>query len=115
MACASFDMAEAGKADLPIACSLPEPGFAVRRKEVHEILCRRLRTEELADGYAFEFDGAPETARRLVDFITAERSCCPFFLFELIFQPGEGSIWLRVRGPEGTKEFAREGLVTSSE
>lgn len=107
-------MADRNRGNLPIACNLPEPGFAARRKEVHEVLRRSLRMEELEDGYVFEFDGAPETATRLVDFINAERSCCPFFLFELAFQPGERSIWLRVRGPEGTKEFVREGLLTSS-
>jgi hypothetical protein len=104
-------MADGSSGNLPIACGLPGPGFAARRKEIRKILCRRLRTEELADGYAFEFDGVPEMAGRLVDFITAERSCCPFFLFELAFQPDEGSIWLRVRGPEGAKEFVREGFL----
>lgn len=102
------------KVNLPIACSLPEPGLAARQEEASSLLRLSLRTEELEDGYAFEFDGAAETARQLVDFISAERSCCRFFLFELVFQPGEGSILLRVRGPEGTKEFVRDAMFPNT-
>jgi hypothetical protein len=29
----------------------------------------------------------------------------------LLFEPGDGPISLRVRGPEGAKEFAREEFV----
>jgi hypothetical protein len=43
-----------------------------------------------------------------VDFFSSERICCPFFAFELIFEPNLGSIWLRVRGAEGVKVFTRE-------
>jgi hypothetical protein len=42
-----------------------------------------------------------------------ERSCYPFFRFELDFQPG-GEILLRVTGPEGTKQFISEAFLASS-
>jgi hypothetical protein len=67
---------------------------------------------ELEDGYEFAFPGEADWAMRLVEFIVAERSCCPFFTFELAFGPG--GILLRVRGPEGTKQFIGEHLSVAS-
>ena len=63
------------------------------------------REDELEDGYEFAFAGNAEWVGELVDFLSSERICCPFFAFELIFEPDLGSIWLRVRGAEGVKEF----------
>ena len=34
-----------------------------------------------------------------------ERDCCAFFTFELMFQPQHGPISLRLRGPDGVKDF----------
>lgn len=45
-------------------------------------------------------------AMKLTEFIVAERSCCPFFTFELAFETD--GILLRVRGPQGTRQFIRE-------
>lgn len=90
----------------PIACSLSEPDLAQRRRELtREAFGSALRVEALEDGYEFAFPGGEGWATRLVELIEAERACCPFFAFELRFEPGEGPILLRVRGPEGTKEF----------
>jgi hypothetical protein len=66
---------------------------------------------ELEDGYAFRFPGDTIWAARLLQFVTSERECCPFFTFELVFEPGQGPIWLRLRGPEGVKEFIREVML----
>ena len=107
-------MTDGRRPDLPVACSLSGAAFASRREDLSGLLRQAARTEELEDGYALEFEGTTEMARRLVDAVCAERSCCPFFLFELVFEPGEGSVWLRVRGPEGTKEFVGEALLSRS-
>jgi hypothetical protein len=40
--------------------------------------------------------------------LNASRLACPFFRFQLVFEPGGGEILLRVRGPEGTKQFVSE-------
>ena len=55
--------------------------------------------------------GGAEWAEKLVGFVVSERECCPFFAFEVIFEPGGGPISLRVRGPEGAKEIVREEFV----
>ena len=43
----------------------------------------------------------------LTRFVATERQCCRFFAFELLFAPDLGPISLRLRGPEGMKEFLR--------
>jgi len=65
---------------------------------------------QLPDGYALRFPGEETWASRLLRFIVQERACCPFFSFELVFEPGQGPIWLHLRGPAGTTEFVTEML-----
>ena len=97
---------------MSFACNLPGPEGVRRRRDVAEVLSRGvLRVDELEDGYAFGFPGSAEWAEKLVDFVNFERVCCPFFAFDLAFEPDEGSIQLRVRGPEGVKEFVEAELA----
>ena len=67
----------------------------------------------MEDGYAFRFPGASQWAGRLLAFVEGERQCCPFFTFELAFEPNRGPIWLRVRGSEEIKGFI--GAMMASE
>src|SRR5215207_9214600 len=75
---------------LPLACSLSGQEEAERRDEVEKILETCLRVDELEDGYELRFPGSAEWAAKLTEFIVFERDCCPFFAFELVFEPGEG-------------------------
>jgi len=91
---------------LPIACELSEGGRRSRREEISRELfgeCQDVR--ELEDGYEFVFPGGEEWIEKLARFVAEERGCCRFFAFELFFEPGLGPVLLRMRGPEGTKEF----------
>ncbi len=101
----------AKKNRLPLACKLPGPEETRRRGEIEKIFEGCLRTDELEDGYEFRFPGSEEWAVRLTEFIVFERECCPFFAFELAFEPEEGPIRLRVRGPEGAKEMVA-GIIS---
>ena len=76
-----------------------------------DVFGHALEVDELNDGYEFVFPGSTGWAARLVEIIDAERACCPFFAFELRFEPQGGRISLRVRGPEGTKEFVKAELT----
>ena len=97
---------------LPLACSLSEPDFAKRRRELAENVSGGvLKVDELEDGYAFVFPGNTEWAARLVELVNAERTCCPFFAFELVFEPDLGPVLLKIRGPEGVKEFIETELI----
>lgn len=99
--------------ELPIACTLSERDLAIRREKMNAELFQNVeRVEELPDGYAYRVPGNEASLNALVDFITAERRCCSFFTFELVFEPAEGPIWLRLRGSDAIKAFVRETFTT---
>ena len=100
--------------DMPVACSLMEGDQARRGDEIAPLLKGRQETRELPDGYALRFPADEAWAARLLAFIAGERACCPFFTFALVFEPGQGPLWLHLRGPAGTKEFVA-GLLTLAE
>lgn len=98
--------------ELPVACGLGGREQRERREELsRELFSGCLKTDELDDGFEFVFPGEAGWAEKLVRFVASERECCPFFSFEMIFEPEQGPISLRVRGPEGAKEFIREEFV----
>ena len=100
------DPVTASATDLPIACSLPQAEQAERGELIAgEIFAAADRVDELPDGYAFRFTATEDRIAGLLRFIAAERRCCPFFTFALVFEPAEGPGWLRLRGPDGGKEF----------
>ena len=97
--------------DSPIACSLLEHERVERGEEVGDLFKDVQQVRELADGYAYRFPGNEEWASKLLKFIMGERSCCPFFTFELGFEPDEGPIWLHIHGPEGVKDFMKDWVT----
>ncbi len=67
-------------------------------------------TKELADGYAFRLPGNKAMVMTVAEFVTLERSCCPFFTFEIELGDAEKPLWLTWRGEEGVKEFLKAQL-----
>jgi hypothetical protein len=101
-----FTMTDTRQQGTPIACNLNSEAQAERQRVVTEKLFSDvLETEELTDGYAYRFSGEQEILEQVTAFVLFERQCCPFFTFELIFEPEQGPVTLKLRGPEGTKEF----------
>ena len=96
---------ERAAGETPIACTLSGSELARRGEEVSDLFKAVEQVSELADGYAFRFPGGDGVAIRLLEFTLSERSCCPFFTFELGFEPDQGPIWFRLRGGAGVKEF----------
>lgn len=66
-----------------------------------------VRTNELAEGYAFELDGRRLSIKELATWTDYERRCCPFFDFLLEWRRENGPLTLRLTGREGVKEFIR--------
>ena len=95
-----------------IACKLTDEPAQKRREELsRELFWGCEKVEELDDGYEFVFPGGAEWATRIVSFLVEERECCPFFAFEMVFEPYGGPISLRIRGPKQAKEFIEEGII----
>ena len=94
-----------------IACLLSERELAARGEVLaHQLFSGVEAVEELADGYAYRFPGDETWTANVLDFVAAERRCCPFFTFELVFLPHGGPLWLRLRGSEAIKTFVRDQL-----
>ena len=103
---------ERGRSVPAPACNLSGSELARRRRELAEnVFGGVLRVEEIDDGYAFAFPGDEEWALGLARFVATERKCCPFFAFELAFAPEGGEILLRIKGPEGVKDFIEDELA----
>ena|SRR5215216_1286985 len=94
-----------------IACLLSEREQAQRAEEAHQNLFPgMLAVEELADGYGYQFPADGEWTAKVMAVVAAERQCCPFFTFEVVFEPHGRGLWLRFRGSEAIKAFVRENF-----
>src|SRR5262245_22730552 len=95
-----------------IACLLSERERAIRADEIMRDLIDAIESVvELDDGYAYRFPAGEPWADRVVEFMQAERRCCPFATYEVTFAPQQGPVWLRVRGSAAVKRFVREQLL----
>ena len=66
---------------------------------------------ELPDGYEFEFSPDRATVQQVLEFANGERLCCPFFDITVRLDREGGSVWLRLTGREGTKQFIRSDFA----
>jgi hypothetical protein len=67
----------------------------------------------LPDGYAYQFPASDPWPAKVLEFVAAERQCCPFFTFEIVFEPNDGPLWLRLRGSEEVKAFIQTELAAA--
>lgn len=92
-----------------IACLLGEREQAQRAEEARrELLPGVQAVEELPDGYGYRFPADEEWTAKVMAVVAAERQCCPFFTFEVVFEPHGRGLWLRFRGSEAIKAFVRD-------
>ncbi len=94
-----------------VKCRMEPRDLRRRYQSVGELLMEAAEERELNEGYAFRFAGDDGSLSRLADFVTSERSCCPFLRFELTVEPDRGPIWLRLTGPEPVKRVVQDALT----
>lgn len=83
--------------------------FGMAKELLHQ---RALERVALPNGYAIRF---PSDALEAVTRLAAnERKCCPFLRFELTFGPESAPLWLRMTGPEGTRDVLDAELNLTS-
>jgi hypothetical protein len=91
--------------------------IAPQERAAHFALIRQLFGElvheraELPNGYAYRFH--PDALEMVARFVANERRCCPFLDFELAVAPDSGPLWLRMTGPDGTREVLEAELAIS--
>ena len=94
-----------------LACNLG--ALSPRERALHAALGQQLlasveERRELVNGYALRLPaGRRLTAAR---WAALEHRCCPFFAFELTRPLERGSVWLRITGGPGVKQFMRDEL-----
>jgi hypothetical protein len=94
-----------------IACLLSEWEQAQRAEEAHQNLFPgMLAVEELPDGYGYKFPADDAWTAKVMAVVAAERQCCPFFTFEVVFEPHGRALWLRFRGSDAIKTFVRDNF-----
>jgi hypothetical protein len=98
--------------DVALACLFTGEELAARGEAVRPLIASYQQLKELEDGYAFQFPGESEWIQRVVTFVAEERECCPFFTFELHYEPNLGPIWLRLRGSAEIKAMLRDQWLT---
>ena len=103
--------ADSGTEQEVIACRLSEREQAERAAELQsDLFAGVLATEELPDGYGYRFPTGDDWTANVMAFVAAERACCPFFTFEVVFEPRGQGLWLRLRGSEAIKAFVRDNF-----
>jgi hypothetical protein len=94
--------------------AIPAEQRPVHLAQSRELFSRIEETRELSNGYEFRFADEPDMLKRLADFVSLEKLCCPFLRFEIEVEAENGPVWLRLTGREGVKEFIYEevrGLI----
>lgn len=92
------------------ACNMLALNAEERKRHLEVIKQVRAITKEereLPDGYGFRFSSDQPNILLVSEFIARERLCCPFFSFEMVVEPEDGPVWMRLRGAEGVKQFIR--------
>ena len=106
---AQGSLAETKRSESPFACNrlalTPD-----QRKRHFDELGPKLRSlkksvRELPNGYEFEFSPASNTVQLVAEWAVGERACCPFFDIDMRLEREGGSLWLRLTGREGVKQF----------
>ena len=67
-------------------------------------------SDELEDGYCFKFPGGDEWTTRLAELCRIRHKFSPFLKFEVVRDSSNESIYLKVTGPQGTKQLIRSIL-----
>lgn len=95
-----------------IRCQLIDSELTERRNTLVESARQYvIGWNELDNGFAFRFPGGDDVLDNLIDFVKAERKCCPFFTFNLTVSNAEHEIRLDLTGANGVKEFIRGELL----
>src|SRR6204780_636656 len=108
---AVFALATPAFAESPFACDRAALTSQARKRHFDELSpalrARKKSIRELRDGFEFEFPPDTATFQLVSEWVAGERLCCPFFDIDVHVEREHGSLWLRLTGREGVKQFIR--------
>jgi hypothetical protein len=108
-------MAASPFAESPFACNRTALSAQARKRHFDELSpalrARKKSIRELRDGFEFEFPPDTATFQLVSEWVEGERLCCPFFDIDVQTTREGGSLWLRLTGREGVKQFIRSDFA----
>ena len=111
-ACCSDKKSKIMISDSGLSCKLTDEKLLKRKAFLKEKIFNHVeKTNELENGFVFHFPEKEGVEAELMEFIAAERECCPFFEIKLHFQSYKKGINLKISGEEGVKEFLKAELL----
>jgi hypothetical protein len=72
---------------------------------------RKKTIRELPNGFEFSFPNDTATYQLVAEWVEGERLCCPFFDIDVHIERERGSLWLRLTGRNGVKQFIRSDFA----
>jgi|ERR1700677_3970788 hypothetical protein len=100
----------------PFACNRAALTAQARKRHFDELgpalRARKKNIRELRDGFEFEFPADTTTFELVSEWVKGERLCCPFFDIDLHSEREGGSLWLRLTGREGVKQFIKADFAS---
>jgi hypothetical protein len=99
--------------ETPFACDMSAIEPSLRSKHIEkikEVFHFTKEIKEISNGFTFLLPNEQSLLINLMSFVEKERLCCPFFGFIIEIEPEGGSVWLKIYGREGVKEFIRAEL-----
>ena len=95
-------------------CKLTGPELQKRKAALQqEIFSQVKELKEVENGYIFHFMDEGDFIEKLVDYMLAEKKCCPFFQFDLSILANNAGIAWKITGPPEAKEMIKS-LVDSN-
>ena len=97
-----------------IACDLTIFNTKDRMKfpvQTQALFADAQKIRELENGFAIQFCDQPEQRAQIEDFVIRESQCCSFLEFNITHDTDSETIWLRITGENGVKEFLQIELA----
>ena len=70
-----------------------------------KVFASALEVQDMPDGFGIRLPADSAMLLKVAQYISNERLCCPFVHFTVEVEPNGGSLWLRLTGGEGVKEY----------
>jgi hypothetical protein len=107
------------QSDPVLACNIqaiPQGLRPLHQANTKRIFTAVLEVQELSTGYALRLPNETDLLQSIMNFISYERLCCPFFRFKLEVEPEQGPIWFSLTGASDIKAFLQgEGFTPPDE
>jgi hypothetical protein len=106
--CSTKSKASNTISDTALVCKLSPDAKLERVEKLRETVFKGYeKMNELPDAIELVYSDGKKYAPLLVEFINSERDCCPFFTFNIKFEPNSEKVSLTVGGSAKIKEMIK--------